>query len=80
MTIQNPEDNNARSMKKRKDLSIEIKSTQPSLVKKRSQATIEIDSKEDKKLRKVKGVPFKSSSGHQYLKEVEDRKEKEKIP
>lgn len=54
----------------------ELKSTEPSLLKKRSKITIKIDSKPQRPKR-LKGLSFESSVGHQYSKEID---EKEPVP
>ena len=53
-----------------------MRSTEHSLVKKRSKLTIEVGRSEEakkKKIYKMRGVSFDSSIGHQYLREVEGR-------
>lgn len=49
----------------------EMRSTEHSLVKKRSKLTIEVGRREEVRKEKARGVSFDSSIGHQYLREVE---------
>jgi len=54
----------------------ELRSTEHSLLKKRSKLTIEVEKREEakqKKIERVRGVSFDSSIGHQSLREVERR-------
>lgn len=50
----------------------DLKSTEPSLLKKRSKMTIDVSQKNLKpsKPRRLKGLSFDSSAGHRYLKEI----------
>jgi hypothetical protein len=49
----------------------DLKSTEPSLIKKRSSATIDVGERVAViKPRRLKGISFDSSAGHQYFKQL----------